>query len=51
MWATRVCANVRKTSTGLVGLKVNPNARNDLIKLYEKTLKEIQVKVFRFYDF
>ncbi|TMW69345.1 hypothetical protein Poli38472_001501 [Pythium oligandrum] len=44
MWATRVLRMaVRKTSTGIVGLPVNPNARNDLIAIYQKTLKEVQV--------
>lgn len=33
---------VTKTSTGLVGLPVNPNARADLIGLYQRTLKEAQ---------
>ncbi|KAG7397506.1 ndufa5, NADH-ubiquinone oxidoreductase subunit [Phytophthora boehmeriae] len=42
MWASRVLRMaVTKTSTGLVGLPVNPNARQDLIKLYRRTLQEI----------
>ncbi|TYZ63125.1 hypothetical protein PybrP1_008208 [[Pythium] brassicae (nom. inval.)] len=44
MWATRVLRMaVTKTSTGIVGLPVNPNARQDLIKLYQKTLQEVKV--------
>jgi hypothetical protein len=35
---------VTKTSTGLVGLKVNPNARQDLIKIYRRTLEEVKVR-------
>lgn len=35
---------VTKTTTGIVGLPVNPNARQDLIKLYQRTLREIQVR-------
>ncbi|DAZ97193.1 TPA: hypothetical protein N0F65_003824 [Lagenidium giganteum] len=43
MWATRVLRMaVRKTSTGIVGLPVNPNARQDLVKIYQRTLQEIQ---------
>jgi hypothetical protein len=46
MWATRVLRMaVRKTSTGLVGLPVNPNARQDLIAIYQKTLREVQVRL------
>ncbi|KAF4322586.1 hypothetical protein BBO99_00003789 [Phytophthora kernoviae] len=42
MWASRVLRMaVTKTSTGLVGLPVNPNARQDLIQLYRRTLQEI----------
>ncbi|EQC32079.1 hypothetical protein SDRG_10276 [Saprolegnia diclina VS20] len=38
--ATRVLGMaVQKTTTGLVGLKVNPNWRSDLIHLYGETLK------------
>ncbi|KAF0709007.1 Aste57867_6129 [Aphanomyces stellatus] len=41
--ATRaLCMAVQKTSTGLVGLPVNPNWRNDLIKVYGETLKATQ---------
>ena len=32
-----------KATTGLTGLNVVPNAREVLIKLYEKTLRDIQV--------
>nr|CCA22405.1 conserved hypothetical protein [Albugo laibachii Nc14] len=46
MWVTRaLCAAVRKTSTGLVGLAVNPNARKDLMQLYRKTLEEVKNQV------
>ncbi|OQR95638.1 hypothetical protein THRCLA_22097 [Thraustotheca clavata] len=38
--ATRVL--LQKTTTGLVGLKVNANWRNDLIHLYGETLKATQ---------
>jgi len=31
----------RKKSTGLAGLKVNPNAREDLIKLYEQCIRDL----------
>lgn len=34
---------VTKTTTGIVGLPVNPNARQDLISIYQRTLREIQV--------
>ncbi len=34
-----------KKSTGLTGLDVVPNAREVLVKLYEKTLKDIQASV------
>jgi NADH dehydrogenase (ubiquinone) 1 alpha subcomplex subunit 5 len=45
MWVTRVLQlAVKKTTTGIVGLPVNPNARQDLIKLYQKTLQEIKVE-------
>jgi len=37
-------AAVRKTTTGLVGLDVNPHARNDLIALYQQTLTATQVR-------
>uniref|UniRef100_K3WST9 NADH dehydrogenase [ubiquinone] 1 alpha subcomplex subunit 5 n=1 Tax=Globisporangium ultimum (strain ATCC 200006 / CBS 805.95 / DAOM BR144) TaxID=431595 RepID=K3WST9_GLOUD len=44
MWATRVLRMAaKKTTTGIVGLPVNPNARQDLIKIYQKTLQEIKV--------
>ncbi|KAG2763408.1 hypothetical protein JG687_00005511 [Phytophthora cactorum] len=44
MFASRVLRMaVTKTSTGLVGLKVNPNARQDLIKIYRRTLEEVKV--------
>lgn len=44
MWVTRALnAAVRKTSTGLVGLAVNPNARQDLVHLYQRTLEEVKV--------
>ena len=33
-----------KTSTGLVGLNVNPNARQDLIQIYRRTLEEVKVR-------
>lgn len=36
---------VKKTTTGIVGLPVNPNARQDLIKIYQKTLQEVKVRV------
>ncbi|GLE04043.1 hypothetical protein PINS_up012954 [Pythium insidiosum] len=43
MWATRVLRMaVRKTTTGIVGLPVNVNARQDLIALYNKTLQAAQ---------
>uniref|UniRef100_A0AAV1UN60 NADH dehydrogenase n=1 Tax=Peronospora matthiolae TaxID=2874970 RepID=A0AAV1UN60_9STRA len=32
-----------KTSTGLVGLNVNPNARRDLIQIYRRTLEEVKI--------
>lgn len=45
MFASRVLRMaVTKTSTGLVGLKVNPNARQDLIKIYRRTLEEVKVR-------
>jgi len=31
----------RKKSTGIAGLKVNPNARQDLIKLYEQCIRDL----------
>lgn len=34
---------VTKTSTGLAGLKVNPNARQDLINIYRRTLEEVKL--------
>jgi phage tail tape-measure protein len=34
-----------KKSTGLTGLDVVPNAREVLVKLYEKTLKDIQASM------
>merc|ERR1712137_106956 len=34
---------VTKTSTGLVGLQVNPTARQDLIKIYRRTLEEVKI--------
>ncbi|KAJ0402730.1 hypothetical protein P43SY_007872 [Pythium insidiosum] len=44
MWATRVLRMaVRKTTTGIVGLPVNVNARQDLIAIYNKTLQAAQV--------
>lgn len=36
-----------KRTTGLTGLDVVPNARQVLVKLYEKTLKDIQVRAGR----
>jgi hypothetical protein len=39
----RVLQQVVKKSTGLTGLDVVPNAREVLVKLYEKTLKDVQV--------
>ena len=43
----RVCfstsATTVKRTTGLVGLPVEPRAREVLVALYEKTLKDIQV--------
>jgi hypothetical protein len=45
MWATRVLRMAaKKTTTGIVGLPVNPNARQDLIKIYQKTLQEIKLR-------
>lgn len=45
MWATRVLRMaVKKTTTGIVGLPVNANARQDLIKIYQKTLQEVKVR-------
>lgn len=45
MFASRMLRMaVTKTSTGLVGLKVNPNARQDLIKIYRRTLDEVKVR-------
>ena len=35
--------NIKRT-TGLVGLDVVPDARNVLIKLYEKTLRDVKVR-------
>lgn len=44
MFATRMLAQaVRKTTTGLVGLEINSTGRTDLIQLYNRTLKEIEV--------
>ncbi|GAB9465550.1 hypothetical protein Gpo141_00002956 [Globisporangium polare] len=44
MWATRVLRMaVKKTTTGIVGIPVNANARQDLIKIYQKTLQEVKV--------
>ncbi|KAH7491547.1 hypothetical protein PRIC1_003042 [Phytophthora ramorum] len=44
MFASRMLRMaVTKTSTGLVGLKVNPNARQDLIKIYRRTLEEVKI--------
>lgn len=40
----RVLQQVVKKSTGLTGLDVVPNAREVLVKLYEKTLKDVQVR-------
>ena len=37
-------AGVVKRSTGLAGLPVVPNAREVLVKLYSKTLKDVQVR-------
>lgn len=34
-----------KKTTGLVGLDVVPDARNVLIKLYEKTLRDVKVGI------
>lgn len=33
-----------KRSTGLVGLSVNPNARQTLTELYRRTLDEVKVR-------
>ena len=45
MYASRMLRMaVTKTSTGLVGLKVNPHARQDLIKMYRRTLEEVKVR-------
>lgn len=45
MWATRVLRMaVKKTTTGIVGIPVNANARQDLIKIYQKTLQEVKVR-------
>jgi hypothetical protein len=41
--ALRSVAPVVKRSTGIVGLDVVPNAKEVLIKLYEKTLRDIKV--------
>ncbi|KAI9917920.1 hypothetical protein PsorP6_013022 [Peronosclerospora sorghi] len=44
MFASRMLRMaVTKTSTGLVGLKVNPSARQDLIKIYRRTLEEVKI--------
>ncbi|RLN96616.1 hypothetical protein BBJ28_00013117 [Nothophytophthora sp. Chile5] len=44
MWASRVLQMaLKKSTTGIVGLPVNANARQDLIKLYRKTLQEVKV--------
>lgn len=43
--ATRaVFKSTVKKSTGIVGLDVVPNAREVLVGLYEKTLKDVQVR-------
>lgn len=34
---------VTKTTTGIVGLNVDPNGRTNLIAVYEKILRELQV--------
>ncbi|RLN95382.1 hypothetical protein BBJ28_00014048 [Nothophytophthora sp. Chile5] len=48
MWASRVLQMaLKKSTTGVVGLPVNPNARQDLIKLYRKTLQEVKVRLAR----
>ena len=41
--ASTAAASPTKLSTGLTGLDVVPNARAVLIKLYEKTLNDVQV--------
>jgi hypothetical protein len=41
--AKRTLEGYYKTSTGLVGLEVNPNAREDLIKQSEAMLEKIKV--------
>ena len=43
MFATRLLRQMTKTSTGIVGLEVNPNARADLISLYNKTLDVVKM--------
>ncbi|KAJ2159517.1 hypothetical protein GGF46_002973 [Coemansia sp. RSA 552] len=35
----------QKVTTGIVGLSVNPAARNQLIGLYQKTLEELKAKI------
>ena len=45
MFATRILRmGVKKTSTGIVGLAVNPNARQELIALYNQTLEAVKVR-------
>ena len=48
MRATRLLLANRfvKETTGYVGLRVVPNAREVLIALYEKQLRDVQVTVF-----
>ena len=48
MFTTRALfAKVVKRSTGLVGLDAVPEARKVLVQLYEKTLRDVQVRVGR----
>lgn len=42
--APRGAVRAVKRGTGIVGLDVEPDARNVLIKLYEKTLEDIKVR-------
>lgn len=43
MFNTKILFQAVKHSTGLVGLKVVPNARSVLTNLYNKTLNDITV--------
>lgn len=47
MFATRALNKVVKRSTGIVGLPVDPRARETLVDLYMRTLQELKVRVPR----